>query len=43
MKIRTDDSLENFLYCAMCVLSFGMIFLMRILITTAIKFALKDE
>lgn len=43
MKIRTDGHLETFLYCAMCVLSLGMVFLARIVITTAIKMALKDS
>jgi len=43
MLKKKSSSLENALYCLACISSLGIIYLVRVLITTAIRHAIKDE
>lgn len=40
---KKDSTFETFCYGAMCILSLGVIFLIRVIITTAIRYALKGN
>ena len=42
MKIR-KEGLETFLYCLFCLCTFGSLYILRVIITAAIRRALKDE
>lgn len=42
MKIK-NNWLETSIYCILCILSFGIVYLMRLIITIAIRTAFKNE
>lgn len=45
VKLRKDlySTLDTILYCLLCILSLGTIYIFRLIITQAIKMAFKDE
>jgi hypothetical protein len=42
MKKSKDNAFDIFVYFIICICSFGLVYLTRVVITTAIKKALED-
>lgn len=43
MKVRRMSAIDSFVYIALCILSFGSVWFMRVIITKAIECAFDDR
>lgn len=43
MKIQKRKVGDSFVYCIMCVISFGLVYLLRLIITMGVRCALKND